>query len=374
LPSRHPSPLERGLWGVFRTGFYSAMTISHTSATFSIVVPVYNSADYLHRCLDSIVSQTYKNIEIILINDGSTDGSASICEQYKSIDKRITIIHQDNQGIGLARNQGIKQAIGQYIVFVDNDDMLTENACTSLHQIISKFPEAEIVALSHYDIYKDKTIIRKYKNTPSPTSYISGQDFIKMQIKNATWHKPPWKNVYKKCFLLENNLFFQKTLMEDEEWIPRVFLHAQRVKISDTVHYQRFLRKGSVSRPISIEHKRKRAIAFIHLLYEQEQLYASISDIELRSLLYDWMVETFLWAVVKNGLHKAEYHHILKKEFLDKKSSKIINMVDSFIFGISPNLYYRYYKLRLRILLNLPFFIRYAYRNRHIIFAYSISA
>jgi glycosyltransferase involved in cell wall biosynthesis len=340
--------------------------LNNTKVTLSIIIPVYNSSHYLNRCLDSIVSQPFSDIEIILINDGSTDDSAEICEQYRSLDNRITVLHQDNQGIGFARNRGLKQAVGQYIVFVDDDDILIQGACNTLNHIILSSPEADIIALSHYDIYNGKTIIRKYKEPPASDRYISGTDFMKLQLKNATWYKPPWKNIYKKCFLIENNLFFEKTLMEDEEWIPRVFLMTQSVVISTEIHYIRFLRSGSESRSTSAEHKRKRAIDFLQLLYEQEKLYANLTDNELKCLLYDWMVETFLWIVVKNGLHKTEYEHLLKKDFLTKKAKKIINRVDSLFFAISPKLYYLHYKLRFRMLLNLPYFIRYVYRNRHI--------
>lgn len=90
----------------------------------SIIVPVYNVEEYLNECLDSIKRQTYKNIEVILVNDGSTDGSKEICERYCKNDSRFKLINQENQGLSETRNVGVRASIGEYIFFVDSDDVV----------------------------------------------------------------------------------------------------------------------------------------------------------------------------------------------------------------------------------------------------------
>ncbi len=102
----------------------------------SVVVPVYNVAPYLKRCVDSIIGQSYKNLEIILVNDGSTDASPKICDDYLSLDSRIVVIHQENKGLSNARNQGIKKSSGKYISFVDSDDCLDLNFIELLYNTI----------------------------------------------------------------------------------------------------------------------------------------------------------------------------------------------------------------------------------------------
>ena len=92
----------------------------------SIIVPIYNVAPYLPACLDSIIHQTYLNLEIILVDDGSTDSSNKICEQYKTVDPRIQVIHQKNQGVSTARNAGLALAAGHYITFADADDCIMD--------------------------------------------------------------------------------------------------------------------------------------------------------------------------------------------------------------------------------------------------------
>lgn len=102
----------------------------------SVIVPIYNVEQYLSQCLDSIINQTYTNLEIILINDGSTDNSEKICNQYKLLDPRIIVIHKTNGGLSDARNTGIKIATGDYISFVDADDFIDKNMYKKLIQLM----------------------------------------------------------------------------------------------------------------------------------------------------------------------------------------------------------------------------------------------
>ena len=100
----------------------------------SIVVPVYNVEKYLGKCLDSILGQTYRNLEIIVVDDGSTDHSGSICDEYGKKDPRVAVIHQDNQGVSAARTSGIGKARGQYVGFVDGDDWIAEGMYQDLYR------------------------------------------------------------------------------------------------------------------------------------------------------------------------------------------------------------------------------------------------
>ena len=98
----------------------------------SIVVPVYNVEKYLKRCVDSLIEQSYSNLEILLVDDGSKDSSLSICKEYELKDSRIRVFHKENEGLGLTRNYGIERATGEYITFVDSDDYLTSDAIAAM--------------------------------------------------------------------------------------------------------------------------------------------------------------------------------------------------------------------------------------------------
>lgn len=116
----------------------------------SVVVPVYKAESYLEKCIGSIIDQSYTNLEIILINDGSPDNCGVICESFANRDSRIRYFHQKNSGVSIARNVGIKNAFGDYIIFVDSDDMLTSDAIKNLMQAALSFPEADIIKGNHY--------------------------------------------------------------------------------------------------------------------------------------------------------------------------------------------------------------------------------
>ena len=127
----------------------------------SIIVPVYNVQKYLKRCIDSIIAQTYENIDISLVDDGSKDESGKICDEYEKIDQRIRVIHKPNGGLSDARNKGMEIAKGEYIGFVDSDDYIAEDMFETLVNLLEE-TNSEISIVSYYEYYNDKLIsVRK---------------------------------------------------------------------------------------------------------------------------------------------------------------------------------------------------------------------
>ena len=126
----------------------------------SVIVPVYNAGKYLDKCLKSIESQTYSNLQIILINDGSTDDSLQICERHAEKDKRITLISQENKGVIKARKTGIEKALGKYTCWVDSDDWIEADYISRLVEL-QYGSDADIVAVAHYhDIGNDSRLVK----------------------------------------------------------------------------------------------------------------------------------------------------------------------------------------------------------------------
>ena len=124
----------------------------------TVIVPVYNTEPYLRRCIESIINQTFHNIEIILVDDGSTDASAEILSDYASRDNRITVIQQENQGLSAARNTGMRSAEGEYIMFVDSDDWIDANTCEKALRAAKTF-SADIVIWTYIREYSSHSII-----------------------------------------------------------------------------------------------------------------------------------------------------------------------------------------------------------------------
>lgn len=126
----------------------------------SVIIPVYNVSKYLDRCLNSILNQTYANLEIILVDDGSKDGSGQICDRYAKIDSRIKVIHKENGGLGFARNSGLDIATGAYIVFIDGDDYIGADHIDSMIRLIANTGTDTCLA-GHTKVYADKKIEHK---------------------------------------------------------------------------------------------------------------------------------------------------------------------------------------------------------------------
>lgn len=168
---------------------------------FSIIVPIYNVERYLEECLKSLINQSYKNIEIILVNDGSTDNSETICQEYKLKDKRVKYIKKKNGGLSSARNEGLKCATGEYYLFVDSDDYVSTKLCEILNEIITK----EKADLVQYEFQKfldgekaidknnDKYLIsNKFNSDNSYQNYLLSEN-----IKREAWNKAYKKEIFK---------------------------------------------------------------------------------------------------------------------------------------------------------------------------------
>lgn len=186
----------------------------------SIIVPVFNVEKYLEKCLDSLLNQTYKKIEIICINNGSTDKSGEILKQYSKIDDRIVIITQANQGVSVARNEGIKKAKGNYIMFVDSDDWIDKDTCKIAVETSISY-NADIVMWSY---------IREFENTSRPKEIFSEDVKIFRDVQcqtqlqrrfigllgdelkkpeNADALCPIWGKLYKYDIIKKNNIIFE---------------------------------------------------------------------------------------------------------------------------------------------------------------------
>lgn len=204
----------------------------------TIVVPIYNTEKYLKKCIDSIISQTYKNIEIILVNDGSTDNSKKICEEYEKKDDRIKLINKKNGGQGSAKNVGIDAATGNYIGFVDSDDYIDEDMFETLYNLCIK-NEADISMVAFNKVIDGK--VMKTIDFNGETIIFDKFNAIKellldREIKNYSWNKLFKKEIY-------NDVRFSENLKyEDIEITVRLFEKINRLaykKISKYYYVQR---------------------------------------------------------------------------------------------------------------------------------------
>ena len=212
----------------------------------SVIVPVYNVEKYLRKCLDSIINQTLKDIEIILVNDGSTDSSLSICEEYAEKDKRIIVISKENAGPSHTRNAGLKTAKGEYISFVDSDDYIEENMLETLYNL-GKKSSADIVFCNNDIVPFDKFECSPYPYPTGKTVYVSEfkSDINYFQHGDITF---VWRKIYRRNFLSLNNIFFDDTLRfsEDKIFTALCLQHAKSICGTDKILYHYVLREDSL--------------------------------------------------------------------------------------------------------------------------------
>ncbi len=185
---------------------------------FSFVIPVYNVEAYLDECINSILSQTYQNFEIVLVNDGSSDSSPGICKRYAASDQRVKLIHQSNMGPSEARNTGIRNAVGKYIIFLDSDDLWDGD--TSLNDIFSRLNETnDDVLIFNFRKKFDNESSAPYFSRTEPMGTVGIPDIIGADL----WVSSPWNKVTKRELFEKNDLFFvPKITSEDIDWSLRL--------------------------------------------------------------------------------------------------------------------------------------------------------
>ena len=199
---------------------------------YSIVVSIYNIQDYIKECVDSILNQTVKDFELLLVDDGSTDGSGKICEDYAKIDNRVTVLHKQNGGQSDARNAGLSASKGEYVYFVDGDDWLLPNTLEEFDTLLKEYGNVDFIH-GRYTIYYTQT--GKYELIPNyiDNSWVvgkTGQEAFVEAYKRNLPIAMGIRGVYNRNFLVSNNLFFAKGLYgEDEDWTPRLFYSANRL-------------------------------------------------------------------------------------------------------------------------------------------------
>lgn len=208
----------------------------------SIIVPIYNVEKYIFKCVDSIINQTYKNIEIILVDDGSTDNSGTICDEYEKKDNRIKVIHKKNGGLSDARNVGIDKAKGDYLVFVDSDDWVSDKMIEYLYNNACKY-KADIVQGDYIKAYTEYNCIKNIKEEINHYNSIGALN--NLYEEECTKSVVVWNKIYKKDLFEE--IRFPKGKLHEDEFTTYKLLHkAKNVVDSNIPIYYYRQREGSI--------------------------------------------------------------------------------------------------------------------------------
>lgn len=257
----------------------------------SVIVPVYNTKDFLEQCVQSILSQTYKNLEVLLVDDGSTDGSAELCDALSEQDARITVIHKPNGGASSARNAGLDAMRGEFVLFVDSDDYIHPQMCEVLVGLIGKY-DADISMC-----FSRGTKMRDYAEPPQPSyreqclTGIQAMELLYGGDAFSFFGYNPTSNMFRlyKRSLFGSDLRYDENAVvaEDDTMTPYLLARADRIASVDRRMYYIYERPGSLSRS-GISDERWKNICETKVRMYTERLRAFEDKEKFRSLVRMW--------------------------------------------------------------------------------------
>ncbi|QLH74229.1 MAG: glycosyltransferase family 2 protein [Methanomassiliicoccales archaeon] len=326
VPGSHEVIIHNPFW----SGYDFSKERMGYSHLISVIVPIYNTSEYLPKCIDSLLAQTIKDIEIILINDGSKDNSLEIMKSYQSrYPEKIKIIDQENQGQGAARNEGIKASTGRYIMFLDSDDEYVPNACEMLFWVAKKYCCDMVVGRIAWNL--NSKIIPQESHEKKLVKYLSRR-FINIRNDQSAMFMNIVCTLYSSQLLKENNIMFPEGVFwEDMPFALQAWYYSKNIGVCSEIVYLRTMRDDSTTKTYNFK-----------LINDKIEISKMISqrfnEYGLHSMYkyFDWVIKDIderielihsederikalkLWSVEKKNLTKLRKYHEIK--FLRNKN------------------------------------------------------
>lgn len=294
----------------------------------SVIIPVYNVEKYLRRCLDSVVNQNFNDYEVIIVNDGSTDNSLSIAEEYKkNYPDLVNVISQENKGLGAARNSGIDVATGEYLLFVDSDDYIDESLLADTYRVAKKF-DSEIVVFDIMYVNEDGEEIKYSSARFNNCSEVHFDDKSVATIWPSAWNK-----LFKSSLFKDNSIYFPTGIwFEDFAIVPALLMIAKNIQYIPTAFYYYVQRDESIMHSSKIKRNKE-------IITSYENLLNLISNLELEENYSEELGFLSLYHVLYTAtmrINEADYKNELQSELVDYVVSRYSNFENN-----------KYYKLLL---------------------------
>lgn len=331
----------------------------------SVVIPIYNVEKYLDRCINSVLNQTYKNLEIILIDDGSPDNCPQMCNEYAAKDKRIKVIHKRNEGLGYARNTGIKESCGEYIIFIDSDDFIDKNCIKDSYEL-AKENDADIVVFGHY-VYENGTI--KVEKHPVINEQYSNKEIIQNKILPAMiegnkglMDLSAWGKMYSMNLIRNSDWLFcseREYISEDYYSLLNLFKYINKICFSSNAYYYYCLNSNSLS--TSFKENRYYEICKCNMAMVKNSESFFYSENIVASLKIQFIYSTIgaLKLIIKSNLKKNKKIEEIKLIMNDQYLARNINDINLKGENISIKLLIFMMKKKLYFIIYLLFKVRY---------------
>lgn len=297
----------------------------------SIIIPVYNVEKYLKQCVDSVISNKFDNIEIILVNDGSTDNSGVICEEYAKRDNRILAFNKKNGGLSDARNYGINEATGKYLMFLDSDDFIESNKLKGIIEILNR-TNVDVLMSPYNEIVDDEVVgVGAVNKLLGSELQINSKELLECIFNNTKGIWTAWKYIVRKQFLTDNKIEFKKGFLhEDVDYTTRILLKMNTFQYYNVPWYcYRTERVGSIMNKKKFKSLKDTAQIIVDLNgdFKGENI-----DINIINVIKEKLSETLYTAIGLYNLgEKEEKKEIVKlinkNKYLLSASKKIKHRV-----------------------------------------------
>lgn len=300
----------------------------------SIIIPVYNVEKYIQRCVESILQQDYHNYEIILIDDGSTDGSGEICDSFQGKNPSVIhVIHKKNGGLSSARNAGLKVASGKYIMFLDSDDWIKDGCLAEFAPLFINGYDLIMGRAWSIDSHGNKRSKLSYRTRPGlydKFTYV--RDCLKDE-KDISFCCPFY--LYRREYIEKNRLhFYEGIIHEDELWMPIALLRADTIYITDIYFYFHFMRDSSIMHSSNYEYSAISTLKICRMLDKEFRQYSR----EEVKWLRNRMAMLFLRAMSQLK-DSAPYIKTFRRNFPLSNAATSRQKIKSFLYFLSPGLY-----------------------------------
>lgn len=309
----------------------------------SVIIPVYNVFNYLKQCVASVLELEAEK-EIILVDDGSTDGSGALCDEIAGESAEIRVIHRENGGLSAARNTGIENATGDYIMLLDSDDFIS---AVEADKMLCEFNGSTEILMGLYNKYYEQENRYEKEESPAFSTVLGEKDidsFLTAMPKSGTsCYMVAWRFIVKREFILENQLFFTEGIYhEDEEWTQRLLVAAQKIFVTDKLFYQyRQARAGSIMATVKPKH-------ILDVFKIMEKTEKSINVLEKGSAKREYLLYRTAALYITNIINLYVLDEPQKSEAVKKLKhfGKICNNHFSGIIGISVKTFQKIFGIR----------------------------
>ncbi|MBQ6272839.1 MAG: glycosyltransferase [Oscillospiraceae bacterium] len=289
---------------------------------FSIIIPIYNTEKELPRCVDSVLAQTFEDFELVLVDDGSKDGSGAICDAYAARDARVKVFHKKNGGSSSARNLGIEKATGDYLLFLDSDDYWSGAEALSdlADQINTAKNETDVICFGTILCRVDGSVIKTRKPDPLDLSYTDKFKVLQHLIYTNQYFSAAYVKAVRRGFVLQHNLFFRNDLTsgEDIEWSANVMVFCKSINVYSNAFYIRVRgREGAITSSIGEKNVLDvlSAIETGIALVEKQSEIPALKDLYLEY----WAYQYAMLLGLANELHRFSSYPSIYRRIKDLK-------------------------------------------------------